>query len=636
MSEDGSKPRPSLREQWKLIRRMFVFMLPVKLQFAVTGMVLVACIIAEVFAVRLLKPAIDIVNSISTEKHAGPPPTIWEWLTAPDGSGAALRWALIWLALAKLILSVLTYVREIARTWKSMSMVYYMRAAVYDRLQRVGFAFHDNFSTGQLINRAISDLQAVRMFVNQSLFLMLDIVLSLIFYFTMLVYDGTWEIALLALVFLPVWIWAIRRYAILSQPIYKKQSEASDEMVRRLTENVAGVHVVRAFATEEYEKKKFGESCKILLARLMEGVRLRVQMVPIIRGIALVSQVSLFALGATLVQEERLTPGALVAFGAAMGIILSRIQQINAISDAYQHAVVSSGRLFEILDHPDTTPQSPDAEPLRPGGGAVRFSHVTFGYDSTQPVLKDVSFSVPAGSVVALVGPTGSGKTTLTALLARFYDPDLGKIEIDGQDLRDASLDSVRQSVGFVFQETYLFSDTIARNIAYGDTDASREKIKEAARIARADEFIERLPNKYENMIGEYGATLSGGQRQRLSIARAILHNPRILVLDDALAAVDPETEAQIRGALSRVMTGRTVFMITSRISTARRANVILVIENGRLTQQGSHDELMQMPGYYRDVASSQFGGSASGHTESHMDRMSNVGRKSGRILADG
>jgi ATP-binding cassette subfamily B protein len=193
----------------------------------------------------------------------------------------------------------------------------------------------------------------------------------------------------------------------------------------------------------------------------------------------------------------------------------------------------------------------------------------------------------------------------------------------------------VRGSVGYVFQETYLFSDVIARNIAYGNSDAPMEKIREAARIAGAEEFIERLPQKYQTMIGEYGATLSGGQRQRMAIARAILHNPRILVLDDALAAVDSETEAKIRTALTKVMAGRTVFMITSRISTARRANVILVIENGRLTQQGSHDELMQQPGYYREVASCQFGGEASGHSESHMDRMSNVGRKSGRILSD-
>jgi len=305
-----------------------------------------------------------------------------------------------------------------------------------------------------------------------------------------------------------------------------------------------------------------------------------------------------------------------------MGAILGRIQQINAISDAYQQAIVSSGRLFEILDSKDTTPQSKDALPLRPGAGAVTFNHVHFSYKPGVSVLNDVSFSVPAGSFVALVGPTGSGKSTLASLLGRFYDADLGHIEIDGQDLRDVTVRSVRESVGYVFQETYLFSDSIARNIAYADLDAPLEKVKEAARIANADEFIEKLPEKYHNRIGEYGATLSGGQKQRLAIARAILHNPRVLVMDDSLSAVDPKTEAEIRAGLTRIMKGRTVFMITSRISTARRADKIIVLENGRITQTGTHAELLEQPGYYRDVAMCQFGIESESNKPSHIARM--------------
>jgi ATP-binding cassette subfamily B protein len=619
--------------QWRLLRRIFKFVGPVKFQVAVTSLVFIGYIAAEVFAVRLLKPAIDVVSQLRA--GAGTGESLLDWFLAVEGPGAALRHAILALAVAKLVLSILSWARSVCGSWQGMSMVFYMRAAVYDQLQRVGFAFHDHYSTGQLINRALSDLGAVRTFINVSLHSSIDILFSLIGYFAMLLYDGSWQIALAALIPVPFWFWAIRRYAILSRPIYERQMLASDEMVRLLTENVAGVHVVRAFATEAHEQAKFKTACQTLTTRLLEGVRLRVQMMPIIRGIAAAANIGLFSLGAIMVQKGQLELGALVAFGVAMNVILSRIQQINAISDAYQRAVVSSGRLFEILDTPNTTPEPPDAESLRPGGGAVRLTHVSFGYKPAQRVLHGISFSVPAGAVVALVGPTGAGKTTLAGLLARFYDPQEGTVEIDGQDVRDVTLRSVRDSVGFAFQETYLFSDTIARNIAYADLHAPMDKIIAAARCARAGGFIERLPKQYETVIGEYGATLSGGQRQRLSIARAILHNPRILVLDDALAAVDPETEALIRASLEHVMAGRTVFIITSRIATARRANFIMVVENGRLTHFGTHEELMKQPGYYRDVAFAQFAGAYSGHEASHMDRMGQLGKASARLLHD-
>ena len=623
-----------LRANWKILRRMFAFLAPVKFHTVVTTLLFIAYTAAEVLSVYLLKPAINIVEELGAGERGADVPGLWVWLSAPEGSGAALRAAFFWLALAMAVRSVLAWAKVVAGAWQSMSMVYYMRAAVYDRLQRVGFAFHDLYSTGQLINRALGDLHAVRMFVNTSLHSSTDILFSLLGYFGMIVSLSP-LLGLAALVPLPFWIWAIRRYAVLSQPIYDRQLQASDEMVRVLTENVAGVHVVRAFATEDLERAKFKDRCGRLLARMLDGVTLQQRMTPLLRGIAAAAHVGLFSLGAILVQRGELELGALISIGVALGVILAKVQQINGISDAYQRAMVSGVRLFEILDSADTTPERPDAEPLRPGGGAVRFTRVSFGYEPGKPVLHDVSFHVPAGSKVALVGPTGSGKTTVAALLARFYDPDLGYIEIDGRGTRDATLTSVRQAVGYVFQENYLFSDTIARNIAYADLAAPLAKIQEAARISGAQEFIERLPRKYETSIGEFGATLSGGQKQRLAIARALLHNPRLLVLDDALSAVDPETEAQIRQELERLMAGRTVFLITSRISTCRRADHILVLEHGRITQRGTHAQLLGEAGYYRSVAASQFSDSQPlrGHDASHMDRMTRISsQRSGRI----
>ncbi|HEY3321007.1 MAG TPA: ABC transporter ATP-binding protein [Planctomycetota bacterium] len=635
MESHVRKPE-NLTAQFKLIRRMFKFTAPVKFHIAVVIAIFIVYAAAETTTVYLLKPAVNAIEKISQAPPLSESIGIWEWITSPTSPGAGLRKALLWLLAAKLITSVLSWAKTVSSNWQNMSMVYYMRAAVYDRLQRVGFSFHDQYSTGQLINRALGDLQSVRNFVNVAMHASADMTFAVVFYLIMLYSFCSPKLALYALIPLPFWCLAIRRFAITMQPVYQKQVKASDTMVGILTENIAGVHVVRAFATENLEHEKFKGSCDTLLGWLLKAVRIRVIMNPVVRVIAHTAHIWLYAIAAVYVQEGKLAIGDLLILGSAMWSILGKMHQINSIADSYQAAVVSSYRLFEILDSKDTTPQPADAEPLRPGGGAVRFNHVSFSYKPGEPVLTDISFSVPAGSVVALVGPTGSGKTTLANLLGRFYDPEMGEVHIDGQDLRDVTVKSVRESVGYVFQETYLFSDSIARNIAYGDSDASIENIKQAARIARADEFIEKLPKKYDNLIGEYGASLSGGQKQRLAIARAVLHNPRILVMDDALAAVDPETEAIIRSGLERIMAGRTVFLIASRISTARRAHRILVIERGRIAQSGTHDELMQQAGYYRDVAASQFASTGAGQGASHMDRMvRRSAKQSNRVLDD-
>jgi ABC-type multidrug transport system fused ATPase/permease subunit len=314
-----------------------------------------------------------------------------------------------------------------------------------------------------------------------------------------------------------------------------------------------------------------------------------------------------------------------------MSQILARLQQVAVINEQYQNAMVSSRRLYEVLYAPPTIAESPKAAALPPGPGAVRFENVSFGYEASRPVLHDISFDVPGGSLVALVGPTGAGKTTLVNLISRFYDPQKGRILIDGVDVRDVTHASLRTQVSCVFQETYLFSDTVAGNIAYGRPHLTEGEIESAARLAQAHEFIEGLSQGYKSLLGERGSSLSGGQRQRLAIARAIVTNPRVLILDDATAAVDPETEDLIRKAMRFVMKGRTTFVIAHRISTVKSADLVIVIEQGRITQIGTHEQLMREQGHYREIAAVQLHGDdlahdAEGQAPSHMDRVQKPG----------
>jgi ATP-binding cassette subfamily B protein len=339
------------------------------------------------------------------------------------------------------------------------------------------------------------------------------------------------------------------------------------------------------------------------------------------------SHLSLFLVAGIMMIKGHFLAGNFMILGQAMGAILTRLQAVATINEQYQNAIVSAKRLYEVLHAPSTVPVKAGPLQLAPGRGAVKFENVTFGYDPKKPVLHDVSFEAPGGSIVAIVGPTGAGKSTLVSLISRFYDPQQGRIAIDGVDLRDLDLNALRSQVSFVFQETYLFSDTVAGNIAYGRPHISEGDIEAAARLAQAHEFIVELSQGYQTMLGERGSSLSGGQRQRLAIARAILTNPRVLILDDATASVDPETEELIRKGMHLVMHGRTTFVIAHRISTVKQADLVLVVENGRITQSGTHADLMATDGHYREIAAVQLFGDETrpplpAEHPSHMHRM--------------
>ena len=601
---------------------MFSFLRPVKALLVVACLWLTLWTAGEVTAVRVTAEAVNRIKAMHFAEVQGA--GLWAWITGPSAEAGHMRSIVGLLAAVTIGLGLLTYLREVTNMKVSMHMVFYIREAVYDKLQHAGFGFHDAISTGELINRALSDLQNVRSFINSAVLISLEILLIVGGYTAVLASRSPW-VALLALAPVPLWTWYIIRFSRKAQPAFKAVMEVGDKNVSLIAENIAGVHVVKAFATQQQEIRKYGDNCDEFFTRVIRRIRMFANFGPVMRAIASGSHLMLFLAAGIMIIRGSLNVGDILLLGSAMGAILQRLQQVAVINDQYQNAIVSARRLYEVLMAAPRVPEKPGAGSLPPGPGAVRFEGVSFGYKSENPVLQDVNFEVPGGSVVAVVGPTGAGKTTLACLIARFYDPQRGRVLIDGVDIREVSLASLRQQIAYVFQETFLFSESVEANIVYGRPRTHGSLVEVAARLAQAHEFVEGLPEGYDTRLGERGSNLSGGQRQRVAIARAILSDPRILILDDATAAVDPETEYDIRRGMRLVMSDRTTFVIAHRISTVKSADLVIVLNRGRVAQIGTHDELLVQEGHYRSIVNLQLYGDddgPGGTGQSHMDRM--------------
>ncbi|HRK30836.1 MAG TPA: ABC transporter ATP-binding protein [Tepidisphaeraceae bacterium] len=642
IDKTSDTPREYPLSNNQLLRWMFGFLAPVKwlVAFAIVWMLLQIGL--EVLIVKQPGDAVNVLQGMrgpfaaaidATSSAAGLQLPIieatssagaWQWATSAAPAAVMLRQVLLQLGLLVGFWCVVRYLREVAYSKLSMTMVYYIREGIYDKLQRVGFGFHDSISTGQLINRALTDLQSVRSFLQTAVLVSLEIVISVAFYIVLIYTRNPW-VALLALLPLPVWAWYVLRFSKKVQPKVKATLESEDKNVSIITENIAGVHVVKAFATERQEIEKYARNCDTFKTRVLSRIRMFADFNPIIRSIAQASYMMLFFATAVMVVDGRMVVGDFMILQMAMGAILMRLQQVATINEQYQNAIVSARRLHEVMTAEPTVPEQASPKPLPVGPGEVVFENVTFGYDPAKPVLRDISLKARGGAIVAVVGPTGAGKTTFVGLIARFYDPQQGRILLDGVDVRELSLSDLRKNVGFVFQETYLFSDSIAANIAYGRPGITDGEIEAAARLAQAHEFISEMPKGYATVLSERGASLSGGQRQRLAIARAMVTNPGVLVLDDATAAVDPETEDLIRRGLRLTLHGRTTFVIAHRISTVKQADLVVVIEQGRITQAGTHEQLLRQDGHYRHIAAVQLCSDEvpiGGESPSHIERV--------------
>jgi ABC-type multidrug transport system fused ATPase/permease subunit len=484
---------------------------------------------------------------------------------------------------------------------QALGVEFDLRNALYAHLVRLSFGFYDRHQTGQLMSRATVDLQGVRFFLGYGLIFFFQNVLTVVFV-TVVLFAYEWELAFVALAITPVLVVLAYRYSHVTHPTLRDIQQKLADVATVAEENIVGVHVVKAFAQEPSEADKFGDRSERVFHRSIEANRQRALYVPLISFIPLLAQAAVLLIGARMVADGTLSTGGFVSFNLYLAMLVTPLRSLGMWIGQAQRATASGERIFQIMDEPVEVADRPGAIELPAGPGRIRFENVSFGYDGDRPVLDRIDLDVEAGRTIALIGHTGSGKTTLTTLVPRFYDVTDGRVTIDGTDVRDVTLTSLRHVVGVVPQDPFLFSDTIRENIAFGAPDLSDEEIARVARLAQADEFIERLPDGYDTVIGERGITLSGGQRQRLAIARALAVDPRILILDDATASVDASTEARIRLGLREAMKGRTTLIIAHRLSTIALADELVVLHEGRIAARGTHDELYATSVVYREI----------------------------------
>lgn len=499
------------------------------------------------------------------------------------------------------IRALFAVIRRILAGHVSLAVEFDLRDRVFSHLQRLSFGYFDRMPVGQLMSRATSDLQTIRFFLGYGLIFLFMHAFTLVFITVVLLLINV-PLTLLALLMGPALVLVAARSSRRSHPVLVDVQQKVADVTQMAEESIAGIRVVKAFGQEVAQGDRFSVRATDAFARSMDAARLQ-SFYQSLMGFLPTLGVSVVILaGGIMTIDGALTLGEFVQFYLYLAILTWPFRSIGMLIGSAQRAVASGQRVFEILD---TVPAL--AEPARPiplpaGAGHVRLEGVTFGYDPRAPVLHDLDLDIPAGRTVALIGPTGSGKTTITALIPRFYDPQRGVVRVDGADVRDLAMDDIRMAVGMVTQDPFLFSDTVRANIAFGRPDATDDEVRSAAQMARADAFIRSLPDGYETVVGERGLTLSGGQRQRLAIARAILVDPRVLVLDEATASVDATTEREISRALRAVMAGRTTIIIAHRMSTISLADEVVLIDRGRVAARGSHDELYSGSALYREI----------------------------------
>ena len=575
------EPHQQTKINSAVFRRLIGFLRPYWKQAAIAYISVLFASLLNLYIPQVLKDAID--------------------LGVEGQRASALFSAAGWILGISLVRGAAMFGQRYYGEWLTHRVAYDLRNRFYNVAQRLPFSFHDHAQTGDLMSRATSDITETERFVGQGL---MDLVATLLLLGGVIVAMvlESFSLALFALVPLLLLLILTLRFGMVIRPRFKRVQEQMGQLSSTMQESVTGIQVVKAFAREKDELRKFDAANEDWFSKRFGIIKIWANNWPTFTFILMSSIFLLLLIGGPRAIEGTVTIGSLFALLAYVMMLNGPVQRLGFLVNMAATSSASAARVFEIIDTPAEVEESENAVELANALGAVSFSHVSFGYEDGPRTLDDINFEVEAGQTVALIGPTGSGKSTITNLIPRFYDPVGGVVRIDGHDVRSVTLKSLRRHIGIVLQDPFLFGTTIAENIAYGRPEATPDDVVAAAKAARAHDFIMEFPAGYETVVGERGVTLSGGQKQRVAIARALLYAPRILILDDSTSSVDTETEHLIQEALDLLMKGRTTFIIAQRLLTLKNADLILVLDGGRIIERGRHDALLAHGGLYRQI----------------------------------